>query len=148
MPTTEIGLFPHCDQRILHAPSICEYCDRHPEWQALREAWGIAFTGQIPEGGSVTIRDDDTALYVAAREEGRYYFPLPCPADFNRPATGRSDHRRWAGNVATTQEPVNESAESHWLYASPDILTIEQADAIAAEVTEKVRPRRLFGRGK
>ena len=37
--------FPHCDQRILHAPGECEYCDRHADWQALRDAWGIAFTG-------------------------------------------------------------------------------------------------------
>jgi len=45
-----ISQFPHCDQRVLHAPSECEYCDRHPEWQALRMAWGIAFTGYEPDG--------------------------------------------------------------------------------------------------
>jgi len=42
--------FPHCDQRILHAPGECNYCDKHPDWQALRQAWGIAFTGYTPEG--------------------------------------------------------------------------------------------------
>lgn len=46
----EIPQFPHCDQRILHAPEECEVCDRHPDWQALRSAWGIAFTGYQPEG--------------------------------------------------------------------------------------------------
>ena len=45
-----ISQFPHCDQRVLHSPGECEYCDRHPEWQALRIAWGIAFTGYTPEG--------------------------------------------------------------------------------------------------
>lgn len=45
-----IRQFPHCDQRILHAPSECEFCDKHRDWQELREAWGIAFTGYEPEG--------------------------------------------------------------------------------------------------
>lgn len=45
-----IGQFPHCDQRILHAPGECEFCDNHGEWQDLRLAWGIAFTGYEPEG--------------------------------------------------------------------------------------------------
>lgn len=44
-----IAQFPHCDQRVLHAPGECKYCDMHSEWQALRIAWGIAFTGYIPE---------------------------------------------------------------------------------------------------
>lgn len=41
--------FPHCDPRILHAPESCEYCDMHPEWQYLRQMWGIAFTGWEPD---------------------------------------------------------------------------------------------------
>lgn len=41
--------YPHSDSRILHAPSECLVCDMHPEWQALRIAWGIAFTGYEPE---------------------------------------------------------------------------------------------------
>ncbi len=45
-----IEQFPHCDQRILHAPGECTVCDHHPEWQALRIAWAIAFTGYTPEG--------------------------------------------------------------------------------------------------
>jgi hypothetical protein len=56
-----ITQFPHCDQRILHAPGFCEYCDIHKEWQALRVAWGIAFTGWTPESKE-----------------------LPCPADYAR----------------------------------------------------------------
>lgn len=39
---------PHCDQRVLHPPGECEYCDAYPEWQALRQTWGVAFTGQEP----------------------------------------------------------------------------------------------------
>ncbi len=88
--------FPHCDSRILHGPGVCEYCDRHPDWQALRGAWWIAFTGQQPTEGQ-----------------------MPCPADAARPP-GSSDHRRWAGNVATSEAPVNETATSKMLYGQED----------------------------
>jgi hypothetical protein len=37
--------FPHCDQRVLHAPGSCQYCDAYPKYQELRVAWGINFTG-------------------------------------------------------------------------------------------------------
>lgn len=73
----ERAAFPHCDQRILHAPDVCEYCDGYPDWQQLRRMWGVAFTGQQPRAGQV-----------------------PCPADFNRPPDSPSDHRQWPGNVA------------------------------------------------
>ena len=69
--------FPHCDARILHAPGECEYCDNRPEWQALRFAWGIAFTGYEPDEKE-----------------------LPCPADFARGDT----HKLWYGNVARPKE--------------------------------------------
>lgn len=68
-----ITQFPHCDGRILHSPNECEYCDMHPEWQELRIAWGIAFTGYEPEGTE-----------------------LPCPADHAR----GDSHKKWRGNVA------------------------------------------------
>ena len=60
-----IRQFPHCDAMILHAPGECEYCDRHPDWQQLREVWQIAFTGHSPEMGgtacpSETHRDIET----------------------------------------------------------------------------------------
>lgn len=65
--------FPHCDPRILHAPGECEFCDRHQDWQFLRQEWGICFTGYTP---------DDKEL--------------PCPADFAR----GDKHLGWHGNVA------------------------------------------------
>lgn len=37
---------PHCDERVLHAPSTCRYCDRYPKRQAERIALGINFTGE------------------------------------------------------------------------------------------------------
>ena len=70
---SKVGQFPHCDQRILHAPGECEYCDMHPSWQGLRVAWGIAFTGFTPEEKE-----------------------LPCPADFAR----GDSHKLWHGNIA------------------------------------------------
>lgn len=59
-----LGTIPHCDQRILHAPGECEHCDERPEWQALRQLWGIAFTGYEPGGNELpdpatNIRDFD-----------------------------------------------------------------------------------------
>lgn len=65
--------FPHCDQRILHAPGDCKYCDCYPAAQKLRDAWGIAFTGQKPRPGC-----------------------LPCPADHAR----GNKHKQWPGNRA------------------------------------------------
>ncbi len=80
-----IERFPHCDQRILHAPEECEFCDRHPEWQELRMAWSIAFTGWTPDANE-----------------------LPCPADKAR----GPDHQKWpgnrpAGNDGKTPEPLS-----------------------------------------
>ena len=48
-----IAQFPHCDQRILHAPGECNYRDGQPLWQELRRSWGIAFTGHKPLAGMI-----------------------------------------------------------------------------------------------
>lgn len=72
-----IKQFPHCDQKVLHAPGRCEYCDDLPEWQELRQAWGIAFTGQTPKDGQ-----------------------LPCPAWYAR----GEKCQWWSGN---TPRPAN-----------------------------------------
>jgi hypothetical protein len=110
MDRVSLGPFPHCDQRVLHDRGVCEYCDRHPEWQALREAWGIAFTGHEPADGQ-----------------------LPCPADFNRPPGAGNDHRRWAGNVATSAQPVNETAASLMFFGVPgSALEIEEVPVTPA----------------
>lgn len=45
-----LGQFPHCDPRVLHAPGQCEFCDKHPKWQAMRLVCGIAYTGYVPDG--------------------------------------------------------------------------------------------------
>lgn len=72
-PVTKVIQFPHCDPRILHAVGECCHCDKHPYWQAIRLAWGIAFTGYTPEGTE-----------------------LPCPAD----AARGDKHEKWNGNAA------------------------------------------------
>ena len=72
-----IRQFPHCDARVLHAPGECEYCDAHPEWQALRFAWAIAFTGYEPDGTE-----------------------LPDPATHAR---GLDSMNKWGGNRACPQ---------------------------------------------
>ena len=70
-----IAQFPHCDSRVLHNFGECEFCDHYPEWQELRVAWGIAFTGWEP---------DDKEL--------------PCPATLHRPV---ETINQWRGNVAS-----------------------------------------------
>ena len=72
--------YPHCDARILHAPTKCVYCDMHPEWQELRETWNINFTDE-----------DDSAK-------------TQCPANAAR---GEAINK-WLGNTATTQEDLDE----------------------------------------
>lgn len=76
--STNPAQFPHCDARVLHAPTECEYCDMHENWQTFRTGMGIAFTGHEP-------RSDEVA----------------CPADAARPPGSPSDHRHWGGNKPT-----------------------------------------------
>lgn len=73
---TDLPVAPHCDQAILHAPGECQYCDRHPDWQALRQLWGIAFTGHQPR------------IMQGWHE-------IACPSDINRPGAAAD---RWPGN--------------------------------------------------
>jgi hypothetical protein len=49
---------PHCDQYILHAPGECDYCDDQPGWQALRQLWGIAYTGHAPTAHQIACPSD------------------------------------------------------------------------------------------
>lgn len=42
----ETASFPHCDPRVLHAPTLCEFCDERGDLQRLRVSWAINFTGQ------------------------------------------------------------------------------------------------------
>ncbi len=120
-----IGQFPHCDSRILHKGD-CQYCDAHPEWQELREAWGIAFTGQLPAGASLTVTprlsgSPGTAVgtkehsYSISVPADQWTAQLPCPADFNRPPNAPNDHRNWGGNVATSaKSPTNTAENETW----------------------------------
>ena len=101
--------FPHCDQRVLHAPGECEFCDMNPEWQQLREAWGICFTGHAPRGhlphcGQLIENLGYPATCQQPINHDGDHSPhpawdiLPCPADFARPEDAPNDHRRWPGN--------------------------------------------------
>jgi hypothetical protein len=88
-----IDQFPHCDIAVLHAPGACAYCDARPEWQELRQGWGIQFTGVPPEAGE-----------------------LPCPSDFRR---GIGGAHTWGGNRPTRADPATlpaESAASRWFH--------------------------------
>ena len=122
---TEIAQAPHCDQRVLHAPSECEFCDQRPEWQELRRAWGIAFTGHTPRAGlpkcGRRMRDtfpgygSDKILCQQPRghEDECHPYPawdsMPCPADAARPPGSQADHRRWGGN-----KPTSAAGDESW----------------------------------
>lgn len=71
MDWTDFPTMPHCDQTILHAPGKCEFCDRRPDWQQIREAWRINFTGESDENKA------------------------PCPSEYFRSGELRD---RWPGN--------------------------------------------------
>lgn len=130
-----IAQFPHCDSRILHAPGECEFCDRRSEWQELREAWGIAFTGHQPRAGLPRCHKPMRLSFPGYGPGVRCEQPrghegdccpvppsdlLPCPADAARPAGSQADHRRWGGNKPTgaTGDPSwpAESAASVIMY--------------------------------
>lgn len=68
----ERAFAPHCDQTILHAPGVCEYCDHYADWQAVRDTQRINFTGE---------EDPDKA---------------PCPSTYFRPSAYRD---AWPGNT-------------------------------------------------
>lgn len=38
----------HCDQRVLHSPGYCQYCDMYPEAQQKRVELGYDFTNDKP----------------------------------------------------------------------------------------------------
>lgn len=78
----------HCDQRVLHEPGLCEYCDEYPEAQAKRVELGVNFT---------SLNDPNL---------------LPCPADKARPVTNLYS---WAGNHPSgpnVPEELKEALES------------------------------------
>lgn len=85
MVTVDIGQFPHCDERVLHAPGRCEYCDARPEWQTLRDAWGIGFTDEELRSGIVR-----------------------CPSTNRRTP---EQVNAWGGNVAKPAPPMLIDAE-------------------------------------
>jgi len=111
----ELPRFPHCDQRILHSPGECEFCDAAPEWQQLRKAWGIAFTGHVPavEGDRCGKRITDRQRFdygkVCMQGAGHDdpcsadepWEILPCPADAAVAAGHRGDVNHWPGNRAS-----------------------------------------------
>lgn len=82
-PTTQ---FPHCDDRILHAPRTCEYCDMHPDLQEARIRDGICFTGQVERGKQ------------------------PCPSEKARSLKAIN---QWAGNRPMDAEEKARQ-EHHW----------------------------------
>jgi hypothetical protein len=81
-----IAQFPHCDQRVLHAPGECEFCDDHTEWQELRKAWGIVLTGHLAGEG------------------------LPCLADAARPAGSQFSLVNATFAIAATSIPWADSS--------------------------------------
>lgn len=66
---------PHCDDRVLHAPGSCSYCDEYPLLQKARQVWGICFTDDPRDVEGLDL--------------------MQCPAERRRSA---ADIHRWPGN--------------------------------------------------
>lgn len=75
---------PHCDDRVLHAPGECIYCDKYPRLQKAREGAGINFTGH---------RAPDKEM---------------CPSEKARPL---ETIYRWHGNIPMTKELEKQEKE-------------------------------------
>lgn len=81
MPPSSVALdvipqWPHCDSLILHAPEDeCEYCNAHPEWQQLRQLWGINFTGQTDP----TKTPCPSSRYRTAEQAHKWHGNRPSP---------------------------------------------------------------------
>jgi hypothetical protein len=91
MRMEHIRQFPHCDQKVLHKPGECEYCDAHPDWQELREAWGIAFSGHSNEVIKYKDWEGNTVEKTL----------IPCPSEWDRPI---DIINCWYGNVPRPKE--------------------------------------------
>jgi hypothetical protein len=104
---TVINQFPHCDSRVLHAPGECVYCDEHPDWQELREVWGINFTGH------------------------QEVLKMQCPADRAR----GDNHKLWGGNVAVTKEDIEKDKEK-WEKLTKEIDKLMQLMPIPTPITK------------
>lgn len=119
--------FPHCDARILHAPGTCEYCDQVPEWQLLRRAWGIAFTGCVPavhgDRCGKRFKDPYNKGKLGICMQGAGHGPdipcsssepweaMPCPADNAVMTNQRGNYDAWAGNRPRNPSPADADTE-------------------------------------
>jgi hypothetical protein len=86
---SETVIFPHCDPRILHKPGECQFCDKQPEWQSLRRAWGVNFTGH----------------HDGMNEYGMAF--VSCPSEVIRPLERIN---QWDGNVPYKADTINTEA--------------------------------------
>jgi hypothetical protein len=93
--------FPHCDERVLHAPGECQYCDHHPDWQQLRHVWNIAYSGHSPESG-------ETA----------------CPVDLAVMWEERGDYNKWYGNRPEPYEGLVWGGWMTWKQTTHSIITV------------------------
>ncbi len=76
-----MATMPHCDDKILHAPGECIYCDKYPKQQAKRIKQSINFTGHNDPNKSI------------------------CPAEQVRPL---DRIERWGGNIPMTKKMQKE----------------------------------------
>lgn len=99
---------PHCDQRVLHKPGICQYCDQHPEAQAAREAWGINFTGES---------DPQKAQ---------------CPSEKSRPV---EKIHAWPGNRPSPESPPDPHNGAGGAGGPlPELIDVSQLEALIAKL--------------
>lgn len=54
--------FPHCDDKVLHAPGECQYCDHYPEAQEQRIRDLVNFTGHYAVGFALCPSEERRSL--------------------------------------------------------------------------------------
>jgi hypothetical protein len=66
---------PHCDDKVLHAPGKCKYCDAFPTAQANRITDNINFTGE----GDPNKKQCPAEVRRSAATIHRWYGNVPVP---------------------------------------------------------------------
>jgi hypothetical protein len=97
--------YPHPDPMVLHRPGLCGACDQHPEWQALRRCWQVAFTGEDPTADQTECpaerrRGRPAVIHTSGNQPGP---PHPVTA---APEAKRTEMSEWA---APSQDEIDRS---------------------------------------
>lgn len=70
----EGNLYPHCDNRVLHSPGVCDFCDKADTLQQYRRMLGLKYTDELQANDALLPGQDRTRASADAwggnRKEG------------------------------------------------------------------------------